>query len=50
MSSKPETAPADEPLSKSRLRLWLKLLKASGFIEDEIRRRKGNAHAAAPES
>jgi len=26
-------------LSKSRLRLWLKLLKASGLIEDEIRRR-----------
>lgn len=42
MSSKPEIAPADEPLSKSRLRLWLKLLKASGFIEDEIRRRLRN--------
>ena len=27
------------PLSKERLRLWLKLLKASGMIEDEIRRR-----------
>ncbi len=26
-------------LSKERLRLWLKLLKASGMIEDEIRRR-----------
>ncbi|MFY0617865.1 MarR family winged helix-turn-helix transcriptional regulator [Shimia sp.] len=25
--------------SKARLRLWLKLLKASGMIEDEIRRR-----------
>ena len=29
----------DEPLSKSRLRLWLKLLKASNLIEDQIRRR-----------
>ncbi|WP_371169292.1 MarR family winged helix-turn-helix transcriptional regulator [Aliiroseovarius sp. 2305UL8-7] len=26
-------------LSKERLRLWLKLLKASGMIEDEVRRR-----------
>lgn len=26
-------------MSKERLRLWLKLLKASGMIEDEIRRR-----------
>lgn len=26
-------------VSKERLRLWLKLLKASGMIEDEIRRR-----------
>ncbi|PID37202.1 MAG: MarR family transcriptional regulator [Rhodobacterales bacterium] len=32
----PETG--SEPLSKARLRLWLKLLKASGQIEDEIRR------------
>ncbi|MDF1717161.1 MAG: MarR family transcriptional regulator [Antarcticimicrobium sp.] len=29
----------NEPLSKSRLRLWLKLLKASNLIEDQIRRR-----------
>jgi len=29
----------DEPLSKSRLRLWLKLLKASNLLEDQIRRR-----------
>jgi DNA-binding MarR family transcriptional regulator len=28
-----------EPLSKERLRLWLKLLKASGMIEDQVRRR-----------
>lgn len=27
------------PVSKDRLRLWLKLLKASSLIEDEIRRR-----------
>ncbi|TDK47455.1 MarR family winged helix-turn-helix transcriptional regulator [Antarcticimicrobium luteum] len=30
---------ADEPMSKMRLRLWLKLLKASNLIEDQIRRR-----------
>ena len=29
----------DEPLSKARLRLWLKLLKASNLVEDNIRRR-----------
>ncbi|EFO29808.1 MarR family transcriptional regulator [Roseibium sp. TrichSKD4] len=28
-----------EPLSKTRLRLWLKLLKASSRIEDELRRK-----------
>ena len=28
-----------EPLSKDRLRLWLKLLKASSVIENEVRRR-----------
>jgi len=27
-----------EPLSKARLRLWLKLLKASNLVEDNIRR------------
>lgn len=30
---------AAEPLSKQRLRLWLKLLKASNLIEEELRRR-----------
>ncbi|MCC0077537.1 MAG: MarR family transcriptional regulator [Rhodobacter sp.] len=35
----PEPSPRASSLSKSRLRLWLKLLKASGLIEDEIRRR-----------
>lgn len=29
----------DLDLSKNRLRLWLKLLKASSLVEDEIRRR-----------
>lgn len=28
-----------EPLSKARLRLWLRLLKTSGRIEEELRRR-----------
>lgn len=28
-----------DPISKERLRLWLKLLKASSLIEDEVRRR-----------
>ena len=37
--NRPETTPQDEPLSKKRLRLWLKLLKASNLIEDEVRRR-----------
>ncbi|KMW58260.1 Transcriptional regulator, MarR family [Candidatus Rhodobacter oscarellae] len=37
---KPKTQPAAEaPLSKERLRLWLKLLKASRAVEDEVRRR-----------
>lgn len=34
---RPETSA--EPLSKTRLRLWLKLLKASGEVEAELRRR-----------
>ncbi|MCC5991608.1 MAG: MarR family transcriptional regulator [Rhodobacteraceae bacterium] len=35
------TNPANsaEPISKTRLRLWLKLLKASGEVEAELRRR-----------
>lgn len=33
-----------EPLSKERLRLWLKLLKASSLIEDEVRRRLRAEH------
>ncbi len=31
--------PAPEALSKARLRLWLRLLKASGEVEGELRRR-----------
>lgn len=33
---------AEQSVSKARLRLWLKLLKASSLIEDEIRRRLRN--------
>lgn len=33
------TMTSTEPLSKTRLRLWLKLLKASNRIEEEIRRK-----------
>ncbi len=39
MTPKPERTAHDEPVSKARLRLWLKLLKASNLVEDEIRRR-----------
>ncbi len=35
----PQTAQQSEPLSKTRLRLWLKLLKASAGVEAELRRR-----------
>ncbi|GGE38225.1 MarR family winged helix-turn-helix transcriptional regulator [Actibacterium pelagium] len=34
-----QTGPQEPPLSKERLRLWLRLLKASSLIEDELRRR-----------
>ena len=39
MNRKPINHPIEEPISKERLRLWLKLLKTSSMIEDEIRRR-----------
>ncbi|MCG7627940.1 MarR family transcriptional regulator [Epibacterium sp. MM17-32] len=42
-SAKPETLPA-EASSKARLRLWLKLLKTSGSIEAELRRRLRDRH------
>ena len=39
MTSRPANAPKPGPIAKERLRLWLKLLKSSSMIEDEIRRR-----------
>ena len=42
MSARPKIKKTPEPISKERLRLWLKLLKASNLIEDEIRRRLRN--------
>ncbi|EBA06844.1 MarR family winged helix-turn-helix transcriptional regulator [Sagittula stellata] len=36
--------PSAAPLSKERLRLWLKLLKTSRSIEDEVRRRLRREH------
>lgn len=39
MSPDTDLKGAAQPLSKQRLRLWLKLLKASGMIEEEVRRR-----------
>ena len=42
MNTRPKPQP--KPLSKERLRLWLKLLKASGLIEDEVRRRLRAEH------
>ena len=35
----PNPHPAPEPMSKTRLRLWLKILKTSSRIETELRRR-----------
>ncbi|MEZ5912337.1 MAG: MarR family transcriptional regulator [Paracoccaceae bacterium] len=35
----PRSIPEPGPISKKRLRLWLKLLKTSRLIEDELRRR-----------
>lgn len=39
MNARSNELDQQRPISKERLRLWLKLLKASGLIEDEIRRR-----------
>jgi DNA-binding MarR family transcriptional regulator len=41
----PDRAAGPETLSKTRLRVWLKLLKVSGGIETELRRRLRDAHA-----
>lgn len=39
MTSRLAEIMSEEPLSKARLRFWLKFLKASGLIEQELRRR-----------
>lgn len=44
MNAVPPGSCAPASLSKERLRLWLKLLKASGLIEDEVRRRLRAEH------
>ncbi|MEM1363324.1 MAG: MarR family transcriptional regulator [Pseudomonadota bacterium] len=36
--------PVSEPISKTRLRLWLRLLKLSSGIESELRRRLRDGH------
>ncbi|GGH37360.1 DNA-binding transcriptional regulator, MarR family [Cribrihabitans marinus] len=46
MSGAADTRPDPEPMSKARLRLWLKLLKASKLIEEEIRRRLRIQHGS----
>ncbi len=40
----PEASSAVEPTSKTRLRLWLRLLKLSSGIEAELRRRLRDEH------
>ena len=42
MTAQTKSASKADPISKERLRLWLKLLKASSSIEDEVRRRLRN--------
>lgn len=44
MSSKIANIDEHRAISKERLRLWLKLLKASNLIEDEVRRRLRKEH------
>ena len=39
MTARAKSAGDGEHLSRQRLRLWLKLLEASGLIEEELRRR-----------
>lgn len=49
MNRAPRRETAPEPLSKGRLRLWLKLLKASSLVEDELRRRlRGELDSTLP--
>jgi len=42
--TRPVNISGSEPVSKSRLRLWLKLLKLTGSLEAEIRRRLRDGH------
>jgi len=42
MKARPQIDPNPPPLSKKRLRLWLRLLKATRYVEDELRRRLRN--------
>lgn len=44
MKDNTEPMPEDEALSKTRLRLWLRLLKLSGGIEAELRRQLRDEH------
>lgn len=44
LQTRPPAPATAAPLSKDRLRLWLKLLKASNLIEDDIRRRLRSEH------
>ncbi|MFW2543653.1 MarR family winged helix-turn-helix transcriptional regulator [Primorskyibacter sp. 2E107] len=46
MNINPATEGSEDPLSKERLRLWLKLLKASKLVEEELRRRLRAQHAS----
>lgn len=39
MNARQKNEKAPQPISKERLRLWLKLLKASSLVEEEVRRR-----------
>ena len=39
MKTNPKADQSEDSIAKERLRLWLKLLKASSLIEEEIRRR-----------
>ncbi|MBB3919507.1 MarR family winged helix-turn-helix transcriptional regulator [Rhizobium fabae] len=39
MTPKTKEEIVQQPISKKRLRLWLRLLKATRYVEDEVRRR-----------
>lgn len=42
MKARPQIEHSSIPLSKKRLKLWLRLLKATRYVEDELRRRLRN--------